>query len=110
MCAKIVDISIDKIYFYSIDEHFALITIFFKTSIFLPKLDLIIYKKEKKASFLNNRIIVMDFIYDEFGRIKNPYQDVSKFQNELIKKWEIKPVLFDRYYHPNKAKFLTYFQ
>lgn len=110
MCAKIVDISIDKIYFYSIDEHFALITIFFKTSIFLPKLDLIIYKKEKKASFLNNRIIVMDFIYDEFGRIKNPYQEVNKFQNELIKKWEIKPFLFDSFYHPNTSNFLTYFE
>jgi site-specific DNA recombinase len=110
ICAKIVDISIDKIYYYSIDQYFALITIFFKTSIFLPKLDLIIYKKEKKASFLNNRIIVMDFIYDEFGRIKNPYQDLSKFQNELIKKWEIKPFLFDSFYHPNTSNFLTYIE
>jgi len=108
-CKKIIDFSVDQILYYSIDDHYALVTIFFKTSLLFKSISLIIFKKEKKVCFFNKQKTISQFKYDEFGRIQDPTKIISKIQNyKNTYNWELKPLFFDCKYNPSPSEFILY--
>jgi hypothetical protein len=97
-CAKIVEICIDKIYYFSIDNDFCLISIFFKNSYITQKIELVINKKEKVYNILRQGI---EFNYDNYGRLENHLETIKKIPNIIYYHNKINPLFFDFKYKPS---------
>jgi DNA invertase Pin-like site-specific DNA recombinase len=97
-CAKIVEICIDKIYYFSIDNDFCLISIFFKNSYITQKIELVINKKEKVYNILRQGI---EFNYDNYGRLENHLETIKKIPNIIYYHKKINPLFFDFKYKPS---------
>ena len=100
-CAKIVEICIDKILYYSIENKYSFISIFFKSANTRKKLELVLFKKDKTTSILQQGIEDAEFNYDKYDRLLN-YNEKIKQLHYITEEYQvkIKPLLFNCKYNP----------